>query len=218
MARGGGSVEAGGIYHIISRFVAREWFIESAVERRMYLALLGAALASSDWTCFSFAVMSSHIHLGLVAGTERLAEWMRPMHTVFANWMNARRERIGGVFVKGPNVITVPPGECARLINYIHYNPVRARVVAQPLDSDWTSYRAYVGAASRRPWLSVEGGLALGGFVDADDFAAWSSRHQSSKEDLIAAGVMPKAGRGRPCLPRRSAARQEAASCTRRVI
>ncbi len=102
MARGGGSTKAGVIYHIISRFVAKEWFIESAIERRTYLGLLGTAIAATDWTCFSYAVMSSHIHLGLVAGNDTMASWMRPMHTAFANWLNLRRERIGAVFVKGP--------------------------------------------------------------------------------------------------------------------
>jgi hypothetical protein len=198
MARGGGSAQAGVVYHLISRFVAKEWFIESEVERRMYLSLLGTALAETDWTCFSFAVMSSHIHLGLVAGSDRLAAWLRPMHTVYANWLNVRRDRIGAVFVKGPNFITVPPDQCARLVNYIHYNPVRAGVVAHPEDSDWTSHRAYVSAGRTPSWLAVEAGLALCGFADGADFQCWASRNPVSRDSLIASGAMPKLGRGRP--------------------
>ena len=100
MTRGGGNVKPGAIYHLISRFVAKEWFIESSVERRAYLSMLGAAIGPTDWRCFAFAVMSSHIHLGLVAGTTPLAEWLRPMHTGFAKWTNRRRDRIGAVFAR----------------------------------------------------------------------------------------------------------------------
>ena len=206
MARGGGSVVAGGIYHLISRFTAKEWFIESAVERRTYLALLGPALTSSDWTCFSYAVMSSHIHMGLVAGRQTLASWLRPAHTLFANWLNARRDRIGAVFVKGPKVLTVPGGECVRLINYIHDNPVRAGVVDRPGDSDWTSYRAYVGATRVETWLAVWRGLELTGFTSAEEFHAWSSGNRTSREDLIANGVLPRLRRGRPATVKTAAA------------
>jgi len=33
--------------HVISRFVAKEWFIQSAVEQRAFLQLLGPALSPS---------------------------------------------------------------------------------------------------------------------------------------------------------------------------
>ena len=130
MARGGASIEHGTVQHIIPRFVAKEWFIESALERNVYLSLLSGALENSDWRCFSFAVMSSHIHLGVIAGHETLASWLRPMHTHFAHRMNEQRGRIGAVFVRGPNVVAVQPDGVSRLINYIHNNPVRAGVVA----------------------------------------------------------------------------------------
>src|SRR5215204_1287195 len=107
MARGGGHVEAGRVYHVISRFVAKQWFVESTRERRVYLSMLGDAMERSDWRCFSFAVMSSHVHLGVVAGVSPLAAWMRKMHSDFADYINKRRERIGAVFVKGPNVLEV---------------------------------------------------------------------------------------------------------------
>ena len=192
----------GGIYHVISRFVAKEWFIQSAVERRAYLQLLGAALTGPDWTCFCFAVMSSHIHLGLIAGCATMASWMRPAHTVFASWMNERRERIGSVFVKGPNVVELRRSGAARLISYVHNNPVRARVVSRPGDSDWTSHRAYLGAGPRPAWLDVDAGLALAGFASGTEVEAWMGSGEVRRADLDAHRVEPPRRRGRP---RRSA-------------
>ena len=85
MSRGGGGIESGRIYHVISRFVAKEWFIDSEAERNMYRSMLGGAIGETDWQLFVYAIMSSHVHLGVRAGDASLAEWMRPMHTRFAN-------------------------------------------------------------------------------------------------------------------------------------
>ncbi|MGE0868379.1 MAG: transposase [Kofleriaceae bacterium] len=205
MPRGGGSIRAGGVYHVISRFTAREWFIESAVERRVYLALLARAISKTDWACLCYALMSNHIHLGLVAGRMRLAAWLRPMHTTFAEWLNERRNRIGSVFVKGPNVTEYAPDRAGRLIEYIHRNPVRAGIVTRMEDSDWTSHRAYVGIAERPRWLAVERGIALAGLTDAKSFAEWSAEAATTREELEASRVTPLA---RPGRPRKLCARQ----------
>ena len=48
-ARGARFNVPGAVYHVISRFVDRDWFIESEDERSLYLSLLGRALLESDW-------------------------------------------------------------------------------------------------------------------------------------------------------------------------
>ena len=57
------SNQPGVVYHLISRFVEREWFIKEEEEREYYVRLLGRALSESDWRCLAYAVMSNHIHL-----------------------------------------------------------------------------------------------------------------------------------------------------------
>lgn len=149
-------------YHLISRFVAREFFIASEHERHEYLALLGAALARTTWRCLAFAVMSNHIHLAVIAGADPLAGWLRLVHSPFAELGNQTRGRIGAMFVRGPKTILVPDDGIARLVAYIHNNPVRAGVVDRARDSTWTSHRAYVGIDPSPPWLDVDEALRRG--------------------------------------------------------
>jgi putative transposase len=179
-------MQVGGVYHVIPRFVAREWFIPSALERRVYLSLLGKALVRTSWRCFAFAVMSNHIHLALVAGAEPLKAWLRPMHTEFALWINRRRERIGAVIVRGPNVIEVVPDGAGMLVSYIHCNPVRAGVVARATESDWTSHRLYAGMTPPRSWLDVGLGLELAGFGDRATMVDWVESVRADRSDLEA--------------------------------
>jgi hypothetical protein len=198
MARGGSSAESGGIYHVIANFTAKEWFIDSEGKRQMYLALFGAALATSDWRCFAYAVMSSHIHLALVAGRDSLASWMRSAHTSFARWLNDTRGRKGAVFVKGPNFLAYEPQGVGRLINYIHCNPVRGGAASAPHLSTWTSHRAYLGLAARPEWLDVRLGLELAGFSAPSELDAWIEVNPVGREEVDAFLSTPAASRGRP--------------------
>ena len=62
----------GEVHHVISRFVDGRFFLTTDSERAHYLRLLGKALQKSDWTCLAYAVMSSHIHLAMIAGRKPL--------------------------------------------------------------------------------------------------------------------------------------------------
>lgn len=164
---------AGTVYHLISRFVDRNWFIEHEAERRGYIRFLGRALLDSDWRCLAYAIMSNHIHLAVVAGEEPMVSWVRRVHAPFAGWMNHRRNRIGSIFVRGPKDFATPPERVARLLAYIHNNPVRAGLVTKAADSTWTSHAAYLGHATRPRWLDVSEGLARAGMQSARELDRW---------------------------------------------
>jgi putative transposase len=185
------------VYHLISRFVGGEWFMRGAEERRLYLRLLGISLRQSDWRCLGYALMSTHIHLEAVAGAQPLADWLRGVHGPFAKFINERERRIGSVFVRGPKDFLVRADGVARVTGYIHRNPVRAGVVSDPRDSDWTSHRAYVGLAERPPWLDTELGLELAGFRDAAHMDSWIRATDIDRAAAKAALVPPKRGRPR---------------------
>ncbi|MBA3504030.1 MAG: hypothetical protein H0T65_26955 [Deltaproteobacteria bacterium] len=161
------------VHHLIARFVASQWFVETDHERDIYLRLLGDALRTSDWTCIAYAVMSNHIHLGMVAGSTPRASWLRNAHSPFGEWINRRNERIGSVFVKKPTERVVNPDEVAKVVAYIHNNPVRAGVVSRANESSWTSHGAYLGSRRRPDWLDVEQGydlMQIKGPADFNDF------------------------------------------------
>jgi len=180
------SIKPGRVYHLISRFVDREWFIQTELERGVYLRLLGHALDESDWRCFGYAVMNNHIHLSLVAGVHSLESWIRRVHSPFADWMNRKYDRIGNVFVRGPKDIETPPERVGAVIAYIHNNPVRAGVVGAPALSDWTSHHAYLGIKPAPRWLHVDEGLARAGFEDRDAFDAWVCTRPCEREVMDA--------------------------------
>lgn len=45
---------------------------------------------------------------------------------------------------------------CQELSRYIHLNPVRARLVENPLEYPWSSYPYYIGVKERPGWLKTD--------------------------------------------------------------
>jgi hypothetical protein len=159
-------IRPGALVHVISRFVNGEFRIADDIERREYLRRAGLALAKSDWRIVSFAIMSSHPHLGAIAGAHPFAQWAHPLHSGFATWLNKRQNRFGPVFAERPKTIVLDIGCVGRLIAYHHNNPVHAGLVGAARDSTWTSHQAYLDRVSPSQWLDVRLGLDLCGFSD----------------------------------------------------
>jgi REP element-mobilizing transposase RayT len=162
----------GVVYHLIWRFVDREWFFSDDSEREMYLRLLAIALDESDWRCLAYALMSNHIHLAMVAGADPMWTWTKRVSSPFANWMNQRHGRLGPLMADRPKQHAILREKEGALIAYIHNNPVRAGVVTTPLRSRWTSHLFYVSSPPP-PWLYVAEGLTRAGFEDGKAFDRW---------------------------------------------
>ncbi len=86
-------IETGDLVHVISRFVNGEFRLTNNDERQEYLRRDGLTLAIADWVLVSFALMSSHIHLGVFAGHDLFSKWAKSLHSGFASWLNRRQGR-----------------------------------------------------------------------------------------------------------------------------
>jgi hypothetical protein len=94
----------------------------------------------------------------------------------FACWWNSQMRKrgypysrtIGPVFADRLADIIVPQERTAIVIAYVHNNPVRARVVASPEMSSWTSHRAYLGLETHLPYLNSTLALRLCGLEDTN--------------------------------------------------
>lgn len=179
-------IAEGSVQHVVSRFVNHEFRFDAPGARAEYARRASHVLTRSDWRALGFAFMSSHVHWVMLAGRAPSARVMKPLHAGFAGWLNVQQSRLGPVFADRHRTLTFEAETAAALLAYIHNNPVRAGVVADPADSAWTSHRAYLGLASPPPWLNVERGLALCGF------SATSSGRLGFHEMVVA-----RAGEGR---------------------
>lgn len=155
-------------YHLISRFVDREYRLLDAADREALERHITRANRRWDWRFLCYAWMSSHIHTGFISGYASPGRFFHSMNTRFAGYHNKRYGSIGPVFAGRPKQYRVKRAKCRSLVVYNHRNPVEAGVVSRASDSTWTSHRALMRLDPAPPFLDVAAVLEILGFDDTE--------------------------------------------------
>ena len=93
----------------------------------------------------AFCFMSNHIHLAIRVADISISRIMQHLAFRYTQYINRRYKRIGHLFQGRFKSILVDDEEYLKeLVRYIHLNPVRARLVSDPRQYIWSSYRAYM--------------------------------------------------------------------------
>jgi putative transposase len=144
----------GAFYHVMARGNRREAIFHDDDDRRFFLATLSEACEMTGWQVHAWVLMGNHYHLffetpeaNLVAGMSWLQNTITRRHNVrHTAWGRLFGDRYKAVLVEG-----VDTYHYRTLADYIHLNPVRARLVQPGKGQSVLDY----------PWSSVAGGWAL---------------------------------------------------------
>jgi hypothetical protein len=111
---------------------------------------------------------------------------MRHLNGVYTQYVNRTYRRVGHVFQGRYKAILVEKDSYLQeLARYVVLNPLRARMVNDVVEWQWSSYRAMISQALQPPWLETDWILSRFG----------SDRHRAISRyiDFVRAGV------GLPC-------------------
>ncbi len=146
----------GGLYHVILRGNARQDVFFSPGDRHVYYELLAEGVARFGYRVHAFCLMSNHVHLALQAGDLALSAGMQNLSFRYTRYLNTRLKRVGHVFQGRFKAFLVDQDRYGlALVRYIHLNPLRARMVRDPLAYPYSSHRAYLGREAL-PWLTTD--------------------------------------------------------------
>ncbi len=143
----------GALYHVLARGNQRREIFHDDADRSKYLAKLAAYKQRHGFALYAYVLMTNHVHLLIETRDVGLGKIVQGIHQSYTQSYNRRYQTVGHVF-QGRYKACV----CARdsylleLVRYIHLNPVRAKLVADPADYRWSSHRSYLG---------VEAGAAI---------------------------------------------------------
>lgn len=116
--------------------------------------------------------MRNHFHLAVETPQPNLSEGMKFLQGTWANRFNRYRGLVGRPFQGRYKALHVEPGQAlAQVANYIHLNPVRAKIAAvETLDAfRWSSLWWYPQRKKRPAWLFPETVLTeAGGLSDCE--------------------------------------------------
>lgn len=171
----------GACYHVMARGNRRQAIVTSDEDRKLFVTTLGEVCGRTGWEVLAWVLMDNHYHWLIRTPEPNLVEGMKWFQNAYTRRFNVRHRDWGHLFGGRYRAIPVevPQGEgeadyLSTLMDYIHLNPVRARLVSEAkglglLDYPWSSLsQGYALAAGRkRPaWMAVEAGLAVFGLRD----------------------------------------------------
>lgn len=173
----------GGVYHVILRGNHRQAVFIEPSDRAMLDDLVAETLERFDARAHAYCWMTNHMHLALQVADAPLGPIVRRIAGVYARRIQRRLPTTGHLFERRyRSVLVDADAHLLRLVRYIHLNPLRAGLVADPADYPWSGHRAYLGLASV-PWLTTEFTLRLLGTN--------RNRARRAYSRLIAAGGDP---------------------------
>lgn len=120
----------GALYHVISRGNYRKDLFTVGKTGEQFEKALYEVCDRCEWKLHAYVIMSNHYHLALETPKGNLVEGMRWLQGTFGNRFNKFTGERGHVFQGRYKALLVEPGRSLLgLVNYIHLNPVRAKLL-----------------------------------------------------------------------------------------
>jgi putative transposase len=147
----------GAMYHVMSRGNARQEIFLDDEDYERFFHRLAITSARFKVRCRACCLMPNHYHLVLEPATLPLSRMMQQLNSSYSQWFNRRHDRVGHVLQgRFRSLVLDDESYLRRVVRYIVLNPVRARLVEDPSQWRWSSYRATAGLEAPPPFLSLD--------------------------------------------------------------
>jgi REP element-mobilizing transposase RayT len=151
----------GGFYHVTMRGNHRENIFSTAADRQQLNEIVAEAIVKYGARLHLFCWMTNHLHALLQIGEIKVGKVVQRIATRYSRYRHKQLRTRGHLFERRHDARLVDADTYfIALIQYIHLNPVDARIVVSPDDYQWSSHHAYAGKEVL-PWLTVDFGLGL---------------------------------------------------------
>jgi putative transposase len=155
----------GAYYHVTSRGNESKVVYRSRRDREQFLSYLESATERYGAVIHAYCLMDNHYHLLIETPLGNLSRIMQHINSAYTLYFNVKRKRSGHLFQGRYKAILVEADEYAKALSrYIHFNPVRAKILENPSDYAWSSCRYFTIEAKAPRWLNRD--FILGYFCD----------------------------------------------------
>jgi len=151
----------GAIYHVTLRGNHRQDIFFTPDDRRLLTRIVREVLVECGAQMHAYCYMTNHVHALLQVSDAPLSKVMLLVAGRYARRVQSRLQTTGHLFEKRYHALLVDADRyLLTLIRYIHFNPVRANLVASPDDYPWSSHHAYLGSRVE-PWVTTQFALRM---------------------------------------------------------
>lgn len=133
-----------GYYHIMLRGNERKPVFNCNKDKKRFLEILHEK-KQDRYLLHAFCLMDNHIHLMMSEANEDISTFMKRIIVSYVQYFNKKYKRVGHLFQdRFKSEVVEEDSYVLALARYIHRNPVKAGIVDEPTDYQWSSYNCYV--------------------------------------------------------------------------
>lgn len=153
---------AGAFYHIIVRGNQRQKIFNDKQDFLKYLQIIIDYKERYYYYLYSYVLMDNHVHLLVETGNTPLSKIMQGINQRYTMYFNRKYETVGHLFQGRYKALL-----CDRdvyllsLIKYINMNPVRAKIVDEMSEYQWSSHSEYAKRTKKKGIIDVDQVLRL---------------------------------------------------------
>ena len=132
--------------HIVTEGIKKEFIFYQDKYKSEYILLLKKYIDEmKNLKLISYCVMDNHAHILIYTeNIEEVSMLMRKINTAYANYYNKNEERVGYVFANRYYSQSIKDEtHLLTCIQYIHQNPVKARLVNLPIEYKFSSFKDF---------------------------------------------------------------------------
>jgi len=136
----------GAVYHITSRGNAKQAIFLAEKDFADFLSVLCSVVKRYHFILHAYCLMNNHYHLLMETPEGNLSRGMRQLNGLYTQRFNQRHQQVGHLLQGRYRAILVDKNNyLLELCRYVVLNPVRAKIVKNPGDWKWSTYRATIG-------------------------------------------------------------------------
>ena len=137
------------LHHVMARGIDGRTLFSSVSEYEDLRNRLEQLVVELKFSVYAWVIMPNHLHLLIRTGSEPISRLMHRLLTGFAVSYNRRHDRTGHVFQgRFKSILVQEENYFLKLINYIHLNPLKAKLVNSLEELDvykWSGHPYLVG-------------------------------------------------------------------------
>ena len=158
------------VYHVIIRGNERQKIFKHVEDKKRFIETLRLKRKELHYEYLAYCLMDNHVHLIIDQGGADIGKVMQGINVRYVYYFNKKYNRIGHLFQdRFKSEVIEDERYLLAAIRYVHNNPVKAGMVAQPADYVWSSYNSYL--SPQEEWPIVDRKRVLSMFAEEESSA-----------------------------------------------
>ena len=145
MPRYARDVSKTGIYHVMIRGINKMDIFLNEEDKNRFIETLVRMKEAGEYILYGYCLMNNHAHLLIKEHKDPIKRTMKRISVSYSYYFNQKYKRVGHLFQDRYKSEKVETDEyLMACLRYIHNNPLKAGIVSNLKDYQWSSYRIYI--------------------------------------------------------------------------